>query len=106
MKRTGNDCCVAQRGWCPPPLEDLERAAHLFRALADKTRLAILTQLREQGETCACDLVPGCCVGQPTVSHHLKVLRRASLVRAEKRGTWVIYSLNPDKMAELHRLLP
>ena len=84
----------------------LEEAAQLFAALADETRLAILKQLRDQGGVCACDFLACCRVAQPTVSHHLKVLRQAGLVRAEKRGLWVYYTLNEEKLAALHRLLP
>ncbi len=84
----------------------LAEAARLFAALADETRLAILKQLREQGEVCACDFVACCHVAQPTVSHHLKVLRRAGLVHAEKRGLWVHYTLDWEKLAALRSQLP
>ena len=86
--------------------EGLDKAAHLFRALADETRLAIMRQLREQGEVCACDFVACCERAQPTVSHHLKVLREAGLVRAEKRGLWVYYSLVEEGVRELRAFLP
>lgn len=99
------ECC------CPdhPPARrypGLDRAARLFQALADETRLAILKQLREQREVCACDFLACCDRTQPTVSHHLKVLREAGLVDAEKRGLWVHYSLNTRKLEELRSLLP
>lgn len=84
----------------------LEEAARLFRALADETRLAILVQLRKQGEVCACDFLACCELAQPTVSHHLKVLREAGLVNAEKRGLWVHYSLNQETIDRLRGLLP
>ena len=84
----------------------LEEAAKLFKALADETRLAILRQLREQGEVCACDFLACCELAQPTVSHHLKVLRRAGLVHAEKRGLWVYYTLNDEKLQALKRQVP
>jgi len=85
---------------------DLEEAALLFRALADETRLAILHQLRDEGEVCACDFVACCTKAQPTVSHHLKVLREAGLVSAEKRGLWVHYRLNVEMAARIRELLP
>ena len=87
-------------------LPELERAAHLFRALADPARLAILKQLRVGGEMCACDFVAGCGLAQPTVSHHLKVLREAGLVEADKRGQWVIYRLNAPALEALRVLVP
>lgn len=106
VRRTKKECCPPRQVVHELPDAELEAAAALFRVLADKTRLAILHQLREQGEVCACELAPGCCVGQSTLSHHLKVLRKALLVNAEKRGLWVYYSLNADKLADLKRLLP
>ena len=87
-------------------LSRLEEAEKLFKALADETRLSILRQLREQGEVCACDFRACCDVAQPTVSHHLKVLREAGLVESEKRGLWVHYRLNAAKLDRLRALLP
>ncbi len=85
---------------------ELAEGARLFQALADETRLGILKQLAEQGEICACDFFACCRLAQPTISHHLKVLRLAGLVNAEKRGLWVYYTLNRDKLAELKKLVP
>ena len=85
---------------------ELSEAARLFRALGDETRLAILRQLREQGEVCACDFVAGCSVAQPTVSHHLKVLREAGLVRGERRGLWIYYRIEPAALDRVRELLP
>lgn len=65
-------------------------------ALADPTRLAIVRQLARQAETCACDFTDCCDVGQPTVSHHLRVLREAGVVTSERRGQWIFYRLAPD----------
>jgi ArsR family transcriptional regulator len=85
---------------------ELSESARLFKALGDETRLAILGQLRAQGEVCACDFVAGCAVAQPTVSHHLKVLRNAGLVRGERRGLWIYYSLDPAALARIRDLVP
>ena len=85
---------------------ELSEGARLFKALGDQTRLAILRQLREQGEVCACDFVACCEVAQPTVSHHLRTLRAAGLVEAEKRGVWTYYRLNADALGRLRRYLP
>ena len=67
----------------------------LFHALADPTRLAIVRELAGAPEVCACDFTSCCDVRQPTVSHHLKVLREAGVIEAERRGTWVFYRLAP-----------
>ena len=85
---------------------DLGEGAKLFKALADETRLAIIRQLRERGEVCACDFVECCDVAQPTVSHHLKVLREAGLVSGDKRGLWVYYRLEPEAFERVRGLLP
>ena len=65
----------------------------LFQALADPTRLAIIRELAGAPEVCACDFTSCCDVRQPTVSHHLRVLREAGLVETERRGTWIYYRL-------------
>ena len=96
---------------CGRPAEErrypgLDEAAQLFAALADESRLSILRQLREQGETCVCDLRACCDLAQPTISYHLKVLRDASLVLTDKRGVWVYYRLNHEKADALSALLP
>ena len=67
----------------------------LLQAAADPTRLAILRQLSDCAEVCACDFTACCDVSQPTVSHHLKVLRDAGWIDGERRGTWIWYSLRP-----------
>ena len=73
-------------------------------ALADPTRLAILRQLAGVDEVCACDLTACCDVRQPTVSHHLRVLRDSCLVTSERRGTWVWYRLTPSVAERLRGL--
>lgn len=76
----------------------------LLQALADSTRLAIVRQLGGAPETCACDLTSCCGVRQPTVSHHLKVLREAGVVVGERRGTWIWYRLAPGFRDRLDRV--
>ena len=77
----------------------------LLQAAADPTRLAILRQLSEEETVCACDF-PACCdVSQPTVSHHLKVLREAGWVDSERRGTWIWYRIRPEAVARMHELV-
>lgn len=70
----------------------------LLQAAADPIRLAILRQLSLAGPVCACDIAGGYDVTQPTVSHHLRVLREAGWIDGERRGTWIWYSIRPDAM--------
>ena len=68
--------------------------APLLRALADEARLEIVARLAAAGgPVCVCDITPGLGLSQPTVSHHLKVLKDAGVLRSERRGSWVYYSL-------------
>jgi len=73
----------------------------LLAALADPTRLEILRQLAGSAEVCACDFTSCCDVSQPTVSHHLKVLRDAGVVTSERRGNWVFYRIAPNLIERL-----
>jgi len=76
----------------------------LLQAAADPTRLAILRELSAERMVCACDFTSCCNVSQPTVSHHLKVLREAGWITAERRGTWIWYSLRPDAVTRFRAL--
>ena len=85
---------------CPPaavdPTDRTEDAA-LFKALADPNRLTMLATLARAGdEVCVCDFTGALPLKQPTVSHHLRILREAGLVTCERRGTWVYYRLAED----------
>ena len=66
-----------------------------FAALGDPTRLAIVRELAGADPVCACDFTSCCDVRQPTVSHHLRVLREAGVIESERRGTWIYYRLAP-----------
>lgn len=68
----------------------------LLSALADPVRLSFVRQLAMQDCICACDFSECCTVSQPTISHHLRVLREAGVVTSERQGTNVVYSLAPD----------
>jgi ArsR family transcriptional regulator len=68
----------------------------LLSALADPVRLSIVRQLAAADDVCACDFTECCTVSQPTISHHLKVLREAGVVVSERQGTNIVYSLSPD----------
>ncbi len=90
-------------------LDDAEAQAlaDAFKALGDPVRIQLLSLIAsaEDGEACACDLVEPVGRSQPTVSHHLKILREAGLVQSEKRGTWVWYSVVPARLEALRRTL-
>jgi len=73
----------------------------LLAALADPTRMEILRELAGSPEVCACDFTSCCDVSQPTVSHHLRVLRDAGAVTSERRGNWVFYRLAPNLQERL-----
>ncbi len=94
---------------CPPAhADDTDRTAEaaLFKALGDPHRLTILATLaRAADEVCVCDFTAALPLNQPTVSHHLKILRDAGLTVAERRGTWVYYRLAPDGGERLARAL-
>jgi ArsR family transcriptional regulator len=79
-----------------------ERMATIAKALGDPIRLQLVDVLRKHaGEVCVCELVPLFDLSQPTVSHHLKVLRDAGLVDSERRGLWAYYYVVPDALEEL-----
>ena len=85
---------------------ELATHAPLLRALADETRLAILARLAVSLDAvCVCDLVSGLDLAQPTVSHHLKVLRDVGAVTSERRGTWIHYRLSPTTLGALGELI-
>ena len=82
------------------------RLAALSKALADPIRVQLIDVLRmHAGKVCVCELTPLFEVSQPTISHHLKVLRKASLVGVERRGLWAYYYVNPETVKELSEWL-
>ena len=85
-----------------PP--DSRRAAQLFHALSDATRLSILRRLR-LGERCVCDLTEVLDAAQSRLSFHLKVLKEANLVTDRRDGRWMYYTLNPETLEETAQLL-
>jgi ArsR family transcriptional regulator len=81
---------------------EAERMAAVAKALGDPVRLQLVDVLRKHaGKVCVCELVPLFDLSQPTVSHHLKVLREAGLVDSERRGLWAYYYVLPDALKEL-----
>ncbi|MBN3496053.1 helix-turn-helix transcriptional regulator [Arthrobacter pascens] len=104
--RAGADCCTPA-GLPALSAEDAQRRALVFKALADPNRLRLLSIVKagESGEACVCDLTEPLDLGQPTVSHHLKILVDAGLLHREKRGTWAYYSLVPGALESTAGLL-
>jgi ArsR family transcriptional regulator len=95
---------------CGPEAEPLseperEAIAARFKALADPTRVAIINCLSAAEEVCVCNLTETFDLSQPTISHHLKVLREAGLVESSRRGTWAYYRLVPEAVAALRGAL-
>ena len=98
---------------CPPlsaqPLSQAqaEQIVPLLRALADPVRLRLMSLVASHpgGEACVCDLTEAFDLSQPTISHHLKVLREAGVITSERRGTWVYYRLLPTALERMAALL-
>ena len=94
---------------CPPArvsAETFESQAGLLRAIADAYRLRMLATLAgTEDEVCVCDFTDALPLNQPTVSHHLRILREAGLVTSERRGTWVYYRLAPDAFERVRSAL-
>ena len=85
---------------------DYTSEATLLKALSDPTRLAIVSTLaKAKGEVCVCDFTDALPMNQSSVSHHLKILRDAGVVRGARRGTWVHYSLSPGLRRRLSGIL-
>lgn len=95
-------CCT---GLAAAPLDEEQAAdlAKVFKALGDPVRLRLLSMIasHEGGEVCVCDMTPEFELSQPTISHHLKLLRQAGLVAGERRGTWVYYRSLPAALDRL-----
>ncbi len=81
--------------------------ARMFKALGDPVRLRLLSLIASQagGEACVCDISDSFDLSQPTISHHLKVLREAGLLDCERRGTWVYYWVIPAALQQLSSVL-
>ena len=106
QKRPAGEAC------CEPVVyPDLERAqaermAAIAKALADPIRLQLVDVLRKHaGKVCVCELVPLFEQSQPTISHHLKVLREAGVVDSERRGLWAYYYVLSDALEDISRWL-
>ena len=99
-------CCspLAREPLSGPQAADLAR---VFKAMGDPVRLRLLSLIASHagGEACVCDLTDVFDLSGPTISHHLKVLREAGLVRGERRGTWIYYRVEPAALARVADVL-
>ncbi|MFK4099394.1 ArsR/SmtB family transcription factor [Streptomyces sp. NPDC019531] len=112
-------CCP---GLSAAPLDEDQAAdlAKIFKALGDPVRLRLMSMIAsrgeggegsergegaERGEVCVCELTPAFDLSQPTISHHLKLLRQAGLIDCERRGTWVYYWVLPGTLDRLAAFL-
>jgi ArsR family transcriptional regulator, arsenate/arsenite/antimonite-responsive transcriptional repressor len=100
-------CTVAPLVREPLSAEAAIQLAATLKALADPVRLRVLSVVasHEGGEVCVCELSAGIDLTQPTISHHLKVLRTAGLLDSERRASWVYYRVNQTALQQLSQLL-
>jgi ArsR family transcriptional regulator len=98
MSKQSRVACCAPLGVEPMSEQDANRVARLLKALADPIRLRLMSMIAAADEVCVCDLLAPFEVSQPTISHHLKVLRAVGLVDCERRGTWVYYRAEPQAL--------
>lgn len=100
------ECCP---GLLSAPLDEGQAVelSKVFKALGDPVRLRLLSMIASKagGEVCVCDLTPAFDLSQPTISHHLKLLRQAGLIDCERRGTWVYYWSLPEMTDRLAGIL-
>jgi len=82
----------------------MDRRVEVLKALSDRNRLLILDML-SCGEMCACDIMEGLELTQPTISHHMKILVRAGLVKCKKQGKWMCYSVNKPVIDDLFQYI-
>src|ERR687898_12193 len=100
-------CNVAPLAREPLSSDAAVELAGMLKALSDPVRLRLLSVVASHtgGEACVCDISVGMEVSQPTISHHLKVLRTAGLLDSERRGSWVYYRVIPEALRKLAHVL-
>jgi ArsR family transcriptional regulator, arsenate/arsenite/antimonite-responsive transcriptional repressor len=105
-KRPAGEPCCEPVVYPDVQREQAQRIAAIAKALGDPIRLQLVDVLRKHaGKVCVCELVPLFDLSQPTVSHHLKVLRDAGIVASERQGLWAYYYVIPDTLKELSEWL-
>lgn len=106
QERAADDACCA--GVASAPLDEDQAAelSRMFKALGDPVRLRLLSMIASRrDQVCVCELTPAFELTQPTISHHLKLLRQAGLIDCERRGTWVYYWALPEALDRLGAFL-
>jgi ArsR family transcriptional regulator, arsenate/arsenite/antimonite-responsive transcriptional repressor len=102
QKRPSGEPCCEPVVYPDVERRQAERMAAIAKALGDPVRVQLVDVLgKHAGKVCVCELVPLFEISQPTLSHHLKVLREAGLVDSERRGLWAYYYVLPDALKEL-----
>jgi ArsR family transcriptional regulator, arsenate/arsenite/antimonite-responsive transcriptional repressor len=102
QKRPAGEVCCAPVVYPDVERREAERMAAVAKALSDPVRLQLVDVLRKHaGKVCVCELIPLFDLAQPTVSHHLKILREAGIVDSERRGLWAYYYVRPEALEEL-----
>lgn len=102
QKRPAGERCCEPVVYPDVERDEAIRMAQVAKALGDPVRLQLVDVLRKHaGKVCVCELVPLFDLSQPTVSHHLKVLRDAGIVGSERQGLWAYYFVIPDALKEL-----
>jgi len=101
-KRPAGEPCCEPVVYPEVQRDQAVRMAAIAKALGDPVRIQLVDVLKgHAGKVCVCELVPLFDLSQPTVSHHLKVLRQAGIVGSEREGLWAYYFVSPDALAEL-----
>jgi len=101
-KRPAGEPCCDPVAYPEIERDEAQRMAAVAKALGDPIRMQLVDVLRRHaGQVCVCELVPLFDLSQPTISHHLKVLREAGLVGCERRGLWAYYYVAPAALEEL-----
>jgi ArsR family transcriptional regulator len=102
QKRPIGEACCEPVAYPDIERTQAERMGRVAKALGDPIRVQLVDVLRKHaGKVCVCELVPLFDLSQPTVSHHLKVLREAGIVGSERRGLWAYYYVNPEALKEV-----
>jgi ArsR family transcriptional regulator, arsenate/arsenite/antimonite-responsive transcriptional repressor len=106
-KSDPSGCAVSPLSREPLSAQAAAKLVVKLKAMSDPVRLRLLSVVASHagGEACVCDLSVGIDLAQPTISHHLKVLRTAGLLEAERRGSWVYYRVISDALQEISQLL-
>src|SRR4051794_35691307 len=106
QKRAAGEPCCEPVVYPNVERANAERLAKVAKAFGDPIRLQLVDVLRRHaGKVCVCELTPLFDVGQPTVSHHLKVLRDAGIVASERQGLWAYYYVLPEALEEFTQWL-